>query len=167
VADLLAEGRLVEYSAHLIPAAGRAMMPSLYTDGFLVAGDAGAFILSTGLTLEGANFAVASGVAAAETVVRAKKMDDFSKKSLSYYQKLLEQSFVLKDLKTFKKAPRFLENPRIYSHYPELACNLAKKIFTNDGKPRKKIWKLFKQEMADRISFWQIVRDLRQIKGAL
>lgn len=167
VADLLAEGKLVEYSAHLIPAAGRAMMPTLYTDGFLVAGDAGAFTLSTGLTLEGANFAVASGVAAAETVIRAKKMDDFSKNSLSCYQKLLRQSFVLKDLKTFKKAPRFLENPRIYSHYPELACNLAEKIFSNDGKPRKKIWKLFKQEMAERISFWQIVRDLMKIKRAL
>ncbi|GAI25590.1 unnamed protein product, partial [marine sediment metagenome] len=94
VADLLAQGELVEYSAHLIPVSGMAMMPALHTDGFLVAGDAAALILGTGLTLEGANFAVASGVAAAETVIRAKEMGDFSQKSLSYYPELLGESFV-------------------------------------------------------------------------
>ncbi len=61
VAGLLSGGKLVEYSAHLIPVSGLTMMPTLYTDGLLVAGDAAAFILGTGLTLEGGNFAVASG----------------------------------------------------------------------------------------------------------
>ena len=142
-------------------------MPALYTDGFLVAGDAASFVQATGLTLEGANFAIASGVAAAEIVIRAKKIGDFSRKSLSSYPKLLKQSFVLKDLKTFKKAPHFLENPRIYKQYPELACDLAEKIFTNDGRPRKKIWKLLRESKNRKISFWQIVRDLMRMKGAL
>lgn len=167
VANYLAGGKLLEYSAHLIPVAGSSMMPALYTDGFLVAGDAAAFTLTTGLTLEGANFAIASGVAAAETVIRCKQMGDFSRKSLSYYPELLKKSFVLKDLKTFKKAPHFLENPRIYSLYPEIACDLAEKIFTNDGKPRRKIWKLLRKSMEGKISFWQVFRDLRKIKKAL
>lgn len=167
VANLLAEGKLVEYSAHLIPVSGRAMMPALYKDGFLVAGDAASLILATGLTLEGANFSITSGIAAAETVIKAKQTGDFSKKSFSYYPELLKRSFVLKDLKTFKKAPRFLENPRIYSLYPSLVCDLAEKIFTNDGKPRKKTWNLLKQSMNDKISCWQIIRDLIRIKGAL
>jgi electron transfer flavoprotein-quinone oxidoreductase len=167
VAGLLAEGKLVEYSAHLIPVSGLAMMPALYTDGLLVAGDAAALILGTGLTLEGANFAVASGVAAAETVIKAKQVGDFSKKSLSYYPELLRKSFVLKDLATFRKAPHFLENPRIYSLYPELACDLAEKLFTNDGTPRKRTWKLLRQVMDGRISLSQIARDLMQIKGAI
>ena len=167
VADLLAQGELVEYSAHLIPVSGMAMMPALHTDGFLVAGDAAALILGTGLTLEGANFAIASGIAAAETVIRAKEMGDFSQKSLSYYPELLGESFVLKDLETFRKAPHFLENPRIYSLYPELACDLAEKLFTNDGRPRKKTWELLRQAMDGRVSWWQIARDLMQVKGAL
>ncbi|MDH5696036.1 MAG: FAD-dependent oxidoreductase [Dehalococcoidia bacterium] len=167
VAGLFDEGKLVEYSAHLIPVSGMAMMPALYTDGLLVAGDAAAFVLGTGLTLEGANFAVASGVAAAETVIRAKQIGDFSKKSLSYYLELLRESLVLKDLKTFKKAPHFLENPRIYSLYPELACDLAEKLFTNDGRPRKKTWELLRQAMDGKVSFWQIARDLMHIKGAI
>lgn len=167
VENLLADGQLVEYSAHLIPAAGRAMMPNLYSDGFLVAGDAASFVLATGLTLEGASFAIASGVTAAETVIRAKKKEDFSRKSLSYYAELLKKSFVWKDLKTFKEAPKFLLNPRLYSQYPELACDLAEKIFANDGQPRKKIRKLFRESMDGKISFLEIIRDLIQIRSAL
>jgi electron transfer flavoprotein-quinone oxidoreductase len=167
VERFLAGGELVEYSAHLIPVAGLAMMPNLYSDGFLVAGDAAAFTLATGLILEGANFAIASGEAAAETVIRAKQMKDFSRKSLSYYNGRLKQSFVLKDLETFRGAHRFLENPRIYSLYPELVCDLAGRIFTNDGTPRKKVWELFKESMRGRVSLWQVIRDLVRLRGSL
>lgn len=167
IAPYLRDGKLVEYSAHLIPTAGKFMTPKLYGDGILVAGDAAALTLVTGLALEGANLAVASGIAAAETVIEAKKNANFSANSLASYQNKLEESFVLKDMEVFKKAPKFLENPRIYKDYPEIACELAKKIFINDGKPREKMIELLKQAMKDRVSFLQIIRDLWKIKGAL
>jgi len=167
VASFLKDGKMVEYSAHLIPVSGKAMMPALYGDGILVAGDAAAMTLATGLALEGANFAIASGAAAAVTIIEAKKTGDFSKTALSQYQTRMEQSFVLKDLETFKKAPHFLENPRLYKQYPEFLCDIAEEIFTNDGQPREKIMKLLKQAMDGRISFLQIIRDLWQIKGSI
>lgn len=167
VENLLADGQLVEYSAHLVPVGGKAKMPTLYTDGMLVAGDAAGLTLATGMVLEGANFAIASGKAAAETVIRAKKTGDFSKQSLAHYPELLKRSFVLEDLKTFKKAPLLLENPRFYCQYPELACELAEKIFTNDGIPRKKFWKMFRESQRGRISLWQMIRDLLRIKRAI
>jgi electron transfer flavoprotein-quinone oxidoreductase len=167
IAPYLRGGKLVEYSAHLIPAAGKAMVPKLYGDGILVAGDAAALTLVTGLALEGANLAVASGIAAAETVIAAKQSKNFTASSLASYQDKLEKSFVLKDMEAFKKAPKFLENPRIYRDYPEITCDLAKKIFANDGKPREKMIKLLKQATKDRVSLLQILRDLWQIKGAL
>ena len=167
VARLLDGGKLVEYSAHLIPISGINMMPKLYTDGFLVAGDAAAFVVGTGLVLEGANFAVASGVAAAKTVMKAKQKKDFSASFLAYYQELLEQSFVLKDLKTFRKAPHFMENRRIYSVYPELACEVAEKFFSNDGKPREIAWQLLTESMKGRVSLWQVARDLWKARGAI
>jgi electron transfer flavoprotein-quinone oxidoreductase len=167
VENLLADGQLVEYSAHLVPVGGKAMLPTLYADGMLVAGDAAGLTLTTGLVLEGANFAIASGKAAAETVIRAKKTGDFSKRSLAYYPELLEESFVLKDLGTFKRAPLLLENPRFYSQYPEMACELAEKIFTNDSKQRKKFWKMFRESQKEKISLWQMIRDLFQIKRSL
>ena len=168
VAGLLEGGELVEYSAHLIPVSGIGMMPSrLYADGFLVAGDAAALVLGTGLALEGANFAVASGIAAARTVVKAKKESDFSAKSLSYYQELLEQDFVLQDLRTHQRAPHFLENTRIYNAYPKLACDLADRVFGSDGNPRKKTWRLLTEEMKGKVSFWQMARDLMQAGKAI
>ncbi len=167
VVNMLADGKLVEYSAHLIPAGGKDMIPTLYKDGFLVAGDAAALTPTTGLVLEGANFAIASGKAAAETVIRAKQRGDFSEKSLSYYIELLQKSFVLKDIETFKRAPRLLENPRLYRQYPELICDLAEKIFTSDGKPRKKLWKLFRDSQKKRVYLWRMIRDFLQIKRSI
>jgi electron transfer flavoprotein-quinone oxidoreductase len=167
IAGLLEGGKLLEYSAHLIPTSGINMMPKLYANGFLVAGDAAAFVVGTGLILEGANLAVNSGVAAADTVIRAKKKEDFSAGSLAHYQDLLEQSFVLKDLKTFKKAPGFLENQRIYANYPELACNFMEKIFTSDGRPRKRAWQIFRETMRGKVSLWRMILDLIQGKTAI
>lgn len=167
VENLLADGQLVEYSAHLVPVGGKTMMPRLYRDGMLVAGDAAGLTLMTGLVLEGANFAMASGKAAAETVIHAKKTGDFSKKSLARYPELLEQSFIFEDLETFRKAPLLLENPRLYSQYPQLACELAEKIFTNDGKARKKIWKMFRESRRGKISLWHILHDFFQIKRSV
>lgn len=167
VAKLLDGGKLVEYSSHLIPILGINMMPRLYTDGLLVAGDAAAFVVGTGLILEGANFAVASGVAAAEIVARAKQKGDFSANSLACYQELLEQSSVLKDLKTFKQAPKFLKNPRIYSTYPKLACDFAEKLFISNGQPKKRAWQILQEAMKDKVSLWQMARDVIRGKGAV
>lgn len=167
ISPYLRDGKLVEYSTHLIPAAGKAMMPKLYGDGILVAGDAAALTLVTGLALEGANFAAASGIAAAETVIAAKRTEDFSATSLATYQDRLAKSFVLRDMKTFKKAPYLLKNPRLYKEYPRIACDLAEKIFTNDGEPREKMMTLLKQATKDRVSFLQMIRDLWHVKRAL
>ncbi len=167
VENLIADGQLVEYSAHLIPVGGRTMMPKLFTDGLLVAGDAAALALTTGLALEGANFAIASGKAAAETVIRAKRIGDFTRKTLSQFPNLLRQSFVLQDLETFKRSPLLLENPRLYHQYPQLVCDWAEKIFRNDGKPKKKIWKLFRDSQKKHVSSRQIIRDLFQIKRSI
>ncbi len=170
VAGLLEGSELAEYSAHLIPVSGIAMMPSrLYADGFLVAGDAAALVLGTGLALEGANFAAASGMAAAKTVIKAKQASDFSAITLSSYQKLLEEGFVMKDLKTHRLAPHFLENERIYTAWPKFACNLAEKVFTSDGEPRRKTWELLKDEMKGEgaVSFVQMAKDLFDAGRAL
>ncbi|MCX5998443.1 MAG: FAD-dependent oxidoreductase, partial [Chloroflexi bacterium] len=167
VQQLISGGTTVEYSAHLVPAGGMSMVPRLYTDGFLVAGDAAALVLATGLALEGINFALASGMAAAEAVKRAKEKGDFTRQALSQYEQLLSQSFVLQDLRSFSRAAGFLENERLYSVYPDLACQMAKRIFEADGQPKKMTWQVLRETMKGKVSLWRVVRDALSAKGAV
>ena len=167
VRELVKDGTTVEYSAHLVPAGGLEMMPRLYADGLLVAGDAAALVLATGRSLEGLNFALASGIAAAETASRAKEKGDFSQETLSYYAKLLTEDFVLQDLKRFERSPEFLENQRFYSVYPELVCGLAEKIFRVDGNPKKTVWQLVREEMKGKVSIWTLLKDALAARRAL
>ena len=167
VRELIKGGTPVEYSAHLVPAGGLKMIPQLYTDGMLVAGDAAALVLATGRALEGLNFALASGIAAAETVKLARDKGDFGRKALSQYARLLAKSFVLQDLWHFHGAPRFLENPRLYSTYPDLACGLAGRIFEVDGQPKATAWKLAREEMKGRVSLWQLMRDAMAARNTI
>lgn len=167
VRPLWRNGETLEYSAHLIPVSGIEMMPKLYADGILVAGDAAAMVLGTGLILEGANFAMAAGIAAGETVIQAREKGDFTSSTLNGYEQLLKSRFVLKDLETFRRAPHFLENPRIYNAYPELACGLMGNIFHSDGKPRSNTFETLWKSMQGKVSLWQIAADAMKARKAL
>ena len=151
---------LKEYSGHLIPEGGLKRSPKIYGEGVLAAGDAAGFLCSTGLTLQGMNFAIASGFAAAEAVKRAMQRNDFSKNGLSHYQKLLEDSFVLPTLQTFQNAPIFLANPRIYSTYPSVLCGVFRRIFKSGDHPRKKFTKLAMAELRDKVPLRCFIKDI-------
>ncbi len=167
IREWIRDGQTVEYSAHLIPVSGLKMMPRLFTDGMLVTGDAAALVLGTGLILEGANLAIASGIAAGQTVVKAREKGDFSQATLQHYENLLKEQFVLKDLHTFREAPEFLENERIYQTYPQMACEMARKIFQNDGKPRPKTYQVLKEGMQGKVSLWDLFSDAWKARKAI
>jgi len=160
-------GKTLEYSAHLIPASGLKMMPQLARDGLLVTGDAASLLLGTGLILEGSNFAIASGMAAAETVKRAKERNDFSMKCLSGYEEILKRNFVLQDLNTFKEAPEFLKNSRIYNLYPEILVEMAERIFQNKGEPRKRTYQLMREVIKEKTSIWRLLSDAMKARKAI
>jgi electron transfer flavoprotein-quinone oxidoreductase len=139
VSRLIEGGEAVEYSAHLIPEGGMRAIPKLFSDGILVVGDAAGFALNMGLTVRGMDFAIASGALAAWAIKKAFKEGDFSKDTLSYYEKLLKESFVLKDLHTFRNAPDVLENPRLFTYYPKVICDLLEKLFWVPQGPKQKL----------------------------
>lgn len=159
VSHIIKGATIKEYSGHLIPEGGLKRSPGIYGDGVLVAGDAAGFLCSTGLTLQGMNFAVASGFAAAEAVKKARECNDFSKKGLSCYKKLLKESFVLPTLQTFRNAPIFLANPRIYSTYPSILCGVFRRIFKSGDHPRKKFMRLAMAELREKLPLWCFIKD--------
>lgn len=139
ISSLLKGGQAAEYSAHIIPEGGAGTRPRLYSDGIVVVGDAAGLALNTGITVRGMDFAIASGVIAAQAVKRAKENDDFSSRTLRLYQDLLMQSFVGKDLHTFRQASHFLNNPRLFTTYPQGLCDLLEKLMLIDENPKQKL----------------------------
>ena len=139
IAPLIKGGKLLEYGAHTVPEGGLHMMPQLYTDGLLIVGDAAGFTINSGLVVRGMDMAIGSGIAAADAILEAQAAGDFSAKGLSAYRRHLDDSFVMKDMQTYAKAPHFMENGRIYNTYPELAVNVLTDLFTMDSTPKAHI----------------------------
>lgn len=135
IRPLIEGGTTREYSAHLVTEAGYNMVPELYRDGVLVAGDAAAFVINLGYTVRGMDFAIESGRLAGEAVIKAKEASDFSADSLSYYKTLLDQSFVMKDLKQYQKFPDLLECHEIFNDIPKMADEFADTLLKVDGRP--------------------------------
>jgi len=138
IRPLVMGGELKEYVAHLIPEGGFGMMPKLAGHGIMVVGDAAGLCLTAGIWLEGMNYAIGSGVAAAETAVEALAIGDVSEKALSGYRRRLEAGYVLQDFRRFQAVPGLLTSERVQFSYPELLCDLAERMFTVDN-PQPKI----------------------------
>ncbi len=137
VRNYIKGGKTIEYQAHLAPDGGYDSTPKYFTNGLLVVGDAARF-LNASVHYEGTNFAMASGEAAAKTIMEAKKKNDFTANTLSYYQKLLSGSFVMKDLKRYRKMNRFAEaNPEFFGPYFDVITQMAVDFFTVNELPKR------------------------------
>ncbi|HEY6239172.1 MAG TPA: FAD-dependent oxidoreductase, partial [Thermoplasmata archaeon] len=78
IATRLAGAELVEYGAKLISSGWASRPASFFGDGWMVAGDAAGFVFSNGLVIQGMNYAVRSGLEAAETALAARDGHDSS-----------------------------------------------------------------------------------------
>ncbi|MDR1573262.1 MAG: FAD-dependent oxidoreductase [Clostridiales Family XIII bacterium] len=142
IAPLVAGGELLEYAAHLVPEGGYHMMPALFWNGVLLAGDAAGFVINMGYSFRGMDFAIESGRLAAETVIRAKQRNDFSADGLSHYGTLLENSFIMRDLRHYRNMPALMDTRQIYNEFPALASEILGGLFCVDGSAPKKPSKL-------------------------
>jgi electron transfer flavoprotein-quinone oxidoreductase len=138
IAPLVEGGELKEYSAHLIPEAGWDMMPELGCPGLLVTGDAAALCLAAGIWLEGVNFAMASGMAAAQVIDRAMTMGTVAGADLpDRYREDLVGTFVLQDHRKLRGIHHLILSDRVQRQYPRLAANVVERMFRVDNPERK------------------------------
>ncbi|SEL72009.1 electron transfer flavoprotein-quinone oxidoreductase [Kosakonia sacchari] len=163
IRPLIEGGKLLEYSAHMVPEGGLAMVPQLVGDGVMIVGDAAGFCLNLGYTVRGMDLAVASAEAAANTAIRAKQQQDFSVHALADYKRTLEQSFVMRDMQHFRKLPALMENPRLFTQYPQMVAGIMRDMFTVDGSPNQPVRKMMMSHMK-KIGLMNLLKD--GIKGA-
>lgn len=137
VRGLLAGSEVKEYAAHLIPEGGYKAIPQLYGDGWVVCGDAAQ--LNNAIHREGSNLAMTSGRLAAEAIFQVKsRREPMVAKNLSLYKKLLDDSFVMKDLKKYKDMPALLHtnSSNFFKTYPDLVNQAMQSFLRVDGTPK-------------------------------
>lgn len=160
ITRLIRGGTPVEYAAHVIPEGGFRALGRLWGDGILVAGDAAGLALNIGFTVRGMEYALASGCLAAQAVLRAKEAGRFDADTLSVYERLLEDSFVLKDFRNFQAAPAVMENPRFFDHYPETIGDLLRDIYAVPAGPKERLYPTLRKILRPG-EIWSLFKDLK------
>ncbi|MDR3493903.1 MAG: FAD-dependent monooxygenase [Ancalomicrobiaceae bacterium] len=137
IRPLIAGSEVKEYAAHLIPEGGFKAIPQLYGDGWVVVGDAAQ--LNNAVHREGSNLAMTSGRLAAEAIFQVKsRKNPMTADNLKLYKTMLDDSFVVKDLKKYKDMPNLLHTnaQNFFLTYPQLVSQAAKNFVQVDGTPK-------------------------------
>lgn len=160
-------GELIEYSAHLIPEGGINSLPQLVSEGFLLTGDAAGLVVNRGFTVRGMDYAILSGIGAAETAIEAIENENYSKSFLSKYEEKLNE-IVLKDLRTFKNSHDYIvQTEHMFSTYPELSARLLKDLYSVDGSPAKHVKDIMKKSIKGKVPVFSVIKDAMKVVKSL
>lgn len=165
VRRLIEGGKTVEYSAHLIPEQGPFITRRLFGNGVMLAGDAAGLALNMGLTVRGMEFAIASGIIAAEVVKEAKKKGDFSEKTLVSYEDRLRDSFVLKDIGRSSKVLHALQDQRLYSLWPYRFVDLLHDLYYFEKGPKERMSRTIWRGLRKSILTFHGLRKLFELRA--
>ncbi len=151
VAPLIRGGKPKEYMAHWIAEGGYDAIPRLSGDGYLITGDSG--MLFNALHREGSNMAMTSGRFAAEAVMEAFAKGDLSARGLEGYGLRLQESYITKDLKKYRRFNGFrFHHHEIFTTLPELGAFAAREMLTVDGVAKKEkqhaIWLKIRKQIS-------------------
>ncbi len=141
----LRDAELVEYGAKLISSGWASRPAAFYGDGWMVVGDAAGFVFSNGLVIQGMNYAIRSGLEAAETALDAKAAHDSSAGRLAGYERRLEATGVLADFREFERMDRVKWNARFYTAYPRFATELAHELMGGGSGPKQPMRRLLRK----------------------
>ncbi len=154
-------GRVMEYSAHMIPADPRAIRPPrLVWDGLLVTGDAAGLLINMGYTYRGVDTAAYSGMLAAKAIEEAE--GDYSASSLKRYEEMLMKSYVGRDLEKFKGVHDLYMNPRLFKEYPILLTGLLRRLYEFDYGGYR-LSEAFSEARRGLVSLPRIILDLLEV----
>jgi electron transfer flavoprotein-quinone oxidoreductase len=145
IASRLQGAELVEYGAKLI-SSGWASRPTAFAGrGWMVAGDAAGFVFSNGIVIQGMNYAIRTGLLAAETALEARSHGAEAGRHLEGYPARLEATGVLGDFRDFEELDRVKWNPGVYTAYPRFAAALFHGMMTETGRPKEPLRRLLRR----------------------
>ncbi len=156
---MLRGGEVLEYAAHVVSTGDLRGLPNeLYADGLLLAGEAAGLLLNAGKAIQGMDYAMRSGILAAEAVLAAREENDFSATSLKRYRSALEDSYVLRDMRAFQGAVHVLHSPPMFGAVPNLLCDFGRQFFTIESQPTPKASQMMKESVRRHSSVWEMIK---------
>jgi electron transfer flavoprotein-quinone oxidoreductase len=159
IRDIIRGGEVAEYSAHVVSSGDKRIMPKeLYKDGVLICGEAANLLMNAGKAIQGMDYAFRSGILAASTIVKAKKVEDFSSDTLKIYRQSLDESFVMKDMNNFQDAVHMLHNPHMFKDIPNLICDFGRKFFTINNEATPKSRKMLMDSIKKHSSYYELLK---------
>lgn len=159
VADAIKGGEIVEYSAHVVSSGDSRVMPKeLYKDGILIVGEAANLLMNAGKAIQGMDFAMRSGILAAETIVKAKEKGDYSSATLKEYRKVMDESYIMKDINNFQDAVHLLHTDVMQNKVPNLVCDFGRQFFTIKNEPTPRSKDMIKGAIKRHSSVWELAK---------
>ena len=137
---------------------GTTVLALTYRDGVLIAGEAANLVLNAGRAIQGMDYAMRSGILAAEAVVEAKGAGDFSASFLKNYRTALENSYVMQDLRGFQQAVHVLHSREMFTSVPRMVCDFGREFFTVDNRPTRKAYQILRDVRKEHVGFWDLVK---------
>ena len=91
-------------------------------------------VLAAGVWLEGVNYAMASGLAAARAIIASPV------RAVTNYQRLMAADFVLRDHKRLRHAPELIFSDFVQRTQPGVVCDVVEALFTvNNPTPKARV----------------------------
>lgn len=159
IRDMIRGGKVTEYSAHVVSTGNVDAVPErLYGDGVLISGEAAHLLLNAGKAIQGMDYAMRSGILAAETVLAAGKREDFSASSLADYQTALDGSYVMIDMREFQDAVKLLHHPSMFGPLPNVVCDFGRQYFSIKSEPTPKARHMLRAAVKRHSSYWDLIK---------
>jgi electron transfer flavoprotein-quinone oxidoreductase len=156
------EGKLLEYSAHMIPFYKFETLPRRYADNILVTGDAAGFLINDGFTIRGMDNAIESGRLAGEAAKKIKDSGNFN--DTFVYEQMLEDSFILTDMQAASRISTLFGNERTFDAYPKIMAGILERMFTVTGNPRENIKNVMMDEIKkNNIGYYTLLQDMLKV----
>ncbi len=159
VADMIEGGEVLEYSAHVVSTGDVTAVPErLYADGVLVAGEAAHLLLNSGKAIQGMDYAMRSGILAAGTVLSARESESFDSGTLAAYQQALDDSYLMRDLRSFHSAVEVFHSETMYKKVPDVLCEFGRQFFGIGNEPTPKARDMMKAAVKQHASMWEMAK---------
>ena len=74
------------------------------------------------------------------------------------YRSALENSYVLKDMRSFQEAVHLLHQPSMFGAVPNMICDFGRQFFTISGEETPKASKMMHAAIKRNASYWDLVK---------